>query len=227
MLTINISAGSLDELRQEAEKFLKDTEPKIEEQIPFEPVPIVAPVALTEEVTPTASAPVLPPSIPDTPLPISGPIVGPAPLPIDLTTLDKRGLPWDERIHATSKSTSKDGSWRYRRSVEESEVAKVEQELLARIKGQPVEATFAPPVTVAPPPPVIPPSIDAHTVTTFKANLVPTLARLVSEGKLTQNYIDQLRNYFQVDYIWSISDQQCEELFKNFCDAGLLVQVNQ
>lgn len=42
---------------------------------------------------------------------------------------DAAGLPWDERIHASSKALNADGTWRRKRGVDETTVARVEAEL--------------------------------------------------------------------------------------------------
>jgi hypothetical protein len=42
---------------------------------------------------------------------------------------DKRGMPWDERIHASTKAVNADGSWRYRRGVDKDLITKVEAEI--------------------------------------------------------------------------------------------------
>lgn len=44
-------------------------------------------------------------------------------------SLDKRGLPWDERIHASSKALNADGTWRYRRNTPKETIEAVESEL--------------------------------------------------------------------------------------------------
>jgi hypothetical protein len=87
-----------------------------------------------------------------------------------------------------------------------------------------------PPIVVTPPPPVnvapMPlPTAMAHSVATFKGNLVGTLARLVSEGRLTQAYVSQLKNYFKVENIWEVNDQQAAEMYENFVIAGLIERV--
>lgn len=46
--------------------------------------------------------------------------------------LDANGLPWDERIHASSKALNQDGTWRYRRNINKTDpglIEKVEAEL--------------------------------------------------------------------------------------------------
>lgn len=47
--------------------------------------------------------------------------------------VDSSGLPWDERIHAPSKSTVKDGTWRKKKNVADALVASVESELRGRM----------------------------------------------------------------------------------------------
>ncbi len=43
---------------------------------------------------------------------------------------DKRGMPWDERIHASSKSINADGTWRNKRGIDKDTLEAVEKELL-------------------------------------------------------------------------------------------------
>lgn len=44
---------------------------------------------------------------------------------------DKTGMPWDARIHASTKATIQDGTWKKRRGVDAEEVATVEAQLRA------------------------------------------------------------------------------------------------
>lgn len=59
--------------------------------------------------------------------------------------LDKNGLPWDGRIHSSSKNKNSDGSWRYLRGVDKDLIGIVEAELSQ------LTSNDAPP----PPPPVV------------------------------------------------------------------------
>lgn len=70
---------------------------------------------------PVPSAPV--PPAPSAPVPQASPAVG--------AELDKDGLPWDARIHSSSKEKNKDGTWRQRRNLADGEKERVEQELRA------------------------------------------------------------------------------------------------
>lgn len=85
-------------------------------------------------------------------------------------------------------------------------------------------------VVPATPPPSIPvpqaaPMLTAHTLETFKANLVATLAKLVSEGKLTQEYIASLNSYFGIDQIYKVNEAQLAEMFENFIAHRLIVRA--
>lgn len=50
-------------------------------------------------------------------------------------TLDANGLPWDDRIHSSSRARNADGSWRMKRGVQEHLVKEVEHELRALTNG--------------------------------------------------------------------------------------------
>lgn len=49
----------------------------------------------------------------------------------DAPDTDKRGYPWDERIHASSKALNKDETWRYRRNTPQETIDAVEAEIKA------------------------------------------------------------------------------------------------
>lgn len=183
--------------------------------------------------------------------------------------VDSKGLPWDQRIHSVSNGTNKDGSWRYRRGVEDALIAQVEAELREKMKqhqgGASLSGPVIPAVPVTPaaafpadhqgntPPtlaivPALPPSTPvapftpaptmaapvapppqpvtfAHSVDTFKAQLIPTLAELVKQGKLTNEYVQSLKAHYKVDEIWKLNDAQSTEMFNMFCQHGLLTRV--
>lgn len=80
--------------------------------------------------------------------------------------LDKAGLPWDARIHATvagggGKVNATDGLWRAKKGVSADLVKTVETELRAALSAAPAPPP-APVAPAAPPPP--PPVADAPTV---------------------------------------------------------------
>jgi hypothetical protein len=63
--------------------------------------------------------------------------------------VDADGLPWDGRIHSSSKALLVDGKWRQRRNTDPAVVAAVTAELRAAL-GAPAVVPQPPPVTVAP-----------------------------------------------------------------------------
>lgn len=160
--------------------------------------------------------------------------------------VDSKGLPWDGRIHASSRALTKDGAWRYKRGVEDSQIRSVEYELIAKIKNDvpvtlppvqtmstpsfpstPPNGPQIPPVPVAPPPmPAPEPTLPhAHTADTFKKNLIPVLAKLVRDGKLTHDYVNTLKAHFGVDEIHKVSEAQAEEMFNMFVQYGMIAKV--
>lgn len=295
MFKIFIGGRTMAELKENVRQCFEELEgknhtvPQGESQSHIEP-PWV-------DATPTAEPivnPIYPEPLPPPPT-FPNPFAPPPHVPAQVATpaapqnmmefgVDSKGLPWDERIHSVSQGTNKDGSWRYRRGVEDAQIEVVEQELLAKMKlsgVQPAEVLRPGPVPTPPPspvaqvasplPPIPPPApvpapflqppvvlqavpqtpiqqpiapppapavaptpqapasiapiLSAHTVQTFKDNLVATLGRLVSEKKLTQEYVNQLKAYFGVEQIWQVNDAQAAEMFESFCLNGLLVKA--
>lgn len=49
---------------------------------------------------------------------------------------DAHGMPWDERIHASTKGRNNDGSWKKKRGADAATIANVEAELRARSAQQ-------------------------------------------------------------------------------------------
>jgi hypothetical protein len=124
--------------------------------VPFDPTP---------PLTSTPFTPVVPVVVP----------VPPATRPPASATLDSEGLPWDRRIHASTKTfRQSDGTWKLIRGVDEAQVKRVKGELCAAM-GQaeapaplpldnepgwpaPPPAATIPHLTVVPPP--APPAAD-------------------------------------------------------------------
>lgn len=71
--------------------------------------------------------------------------------------IDKHGLPWDGRIHASTKAKNADGSWRTKRGLGDAVLAEVEAELKALMMipsaGPQLVPTPPPPAAAVPPPP--------------------------------------------------------------------------
>lgn len=83
------------------------------------------------------------------------------PVDIGAPAFDSAGVPWDARIHAATKATIADGTWRTRRGVDKAVVEAVTVELLGQQQPEPV-ATPMPTVETQPMPlmPVMPVAVE-------------------------------------------------------------------
>jgi hypothetical protein len=141
----------------------------------------------TQAVTSIPTPPGVPAPPVVTPENTGAPAVPPTEAPAASVELDKRGLPWDARIHASSKAKLKDGNWKLARNIDPAVVVKVEAELFAARGAAP--ANQVPPVTVAEPEfvPPVPPAPPADP--TDFASLTMQLAALTEQGKITRDQI--------------------------------------
>lgn len=136
----------------------------------------------------TVEEPVASPEVVFGPVSTEGPIstVGPhlvvpaTPVAPSIRSCDKDGLPWDERIHASSKTLNADGTWRKKRGVSDAEVTQVE----AQLRG--VMA-----IPAVPPPPPVAPAPAAPVVEDSEAfvKLVGRASAAIQGGKLTQDQV--------------------------------------
>ena len=109
------------------------------------------------------------PNVPAPPAPTSenaGQVVAPPTAnPAGGVELDKAGLPWDGRIHASTKTKTKPGLWTAKRGVDPALVVTVEAELRQVMGAAPAVAPAAPPAPpAAPVAPVAPPQAPAAPV---------------------------------------------------------------
>lgn len=75
------------------------------------------------------------------------------------TMSDTAGIPWDKRIHASTRIKNDDGTWRKKRGVSAALIKKVEAEIVSvfAVPNPPANVTLvapAPPATAIVPPPV-------------------------------------------------------------------------
>jgi len=84
--------------------------------------------------------------------PIASPLVLVGPGTI-VPELDSAGFPWDERIHATTKTKMKDLTWKKARGVDPA--------LVDQVRAETKDVPFAPGSTLTPPP-VMPPEVAAQ-----------------------------------------------------------------
>lgn len=189
---------------------------------------VVAPLPIAPAVAPvssTTSAPAIVPPAPMPALPVAAPTAtDAAPMtPASGVEVDSKGLPWDERIHASTKTKVASGEWKAKRGVDAGLVASVEAELRA-VSASPAAAVtatdaaaifagspdpaavFGGAVAPAPLPPaaIVPPaapSVPAAPVapsasadpTTFE-QLMTTISPLVVAGKLPPTATNQAAN---------------------------------
>lgn len=140
---------------QPAAPLLPAGAPSIAGAVPL-PIAPEATTAITSGAT--LSAPV--PNVPTAPVTVAPTASGAAPsIPASGVELDKNGLPWDERIHAGTKTKLKSGEWKAKKQVDAALVAQVEAELRARVAATPAAPVAAAPVApVAPAAPVVDPA---------------------------------------------------------------------
>ena len=91
--------------------------------------------------------------------------------------LDSAGLPWDARIHAASKATIADGTWRMRRNVDEAEVTQIEAEMRAVLN-------------VAPAAPAPTPTTNAPTLDWKK--FLNVMTKHITEKRITTQQISEI-----------------------------------
>lgn len=109
------------------------------------------PAPLAASIPATATPVIVAPQSAATSAPITT-TLGPASLGAGAASveLDKNGLPWDERIHAGTKTKLKSGEWKAKKQVEAALVAQVEAELRARVAASPAAVPAVPVAPVAP-----------------------------------------------------------------------------
>lgn len=171
---------------------------------------------------------------------------------------DSENLPWDSRIHSSSKAKVNSGRWKQKKGVDEAVLAQVKAELYSRnaqnatpvqtaplhIAPQPVveqpvinQATLSAttPVIVAAqiqnqpalPGAALPPQQlhNGHTLDSFKGNFAQTISSLITQGKLSQDYVNMLTGHFGVQAIWQANAEQQAACFYEFVKCGIIQQV--
>lgn len=120
-------------------------------------LPSIAPAAMLDSSATVPTAPQInAPSPVDAAATVAAPEAAQTPAPgVDL---DADGLPWDGRIHASTRAKNADGRWRGKRGIDDATVASVSAELRA-VMGNVVSgpAVDTPPIPAASPAPVAPP----------------------------------------------------------------------
>ena len=147
------------------------------------------------------------------------------------TELDTEGIPWDARIHTKAKTKVAAGTWKLIRGVDKALVVQVKAEHASNALNPPVvvQAPATPvqaaPVVQAPATPVPTMPTGGHTVESFSINFPMVFSGLIGEGKITQDYVNQLKTYFNVDEIWNIDEEQKIQVYDQFVNLGLITKV--
>lgn len=162
MLTISADLSELSpEQRQSLSNFVL-TYPEIERRAKSRELPSDVVIDRRLGPLPTVDAPALEPSPEEAFSLLADTAIVPA-APHGSGT-DKGGLPWDERIHSSSKALTADGLWRRKRGVDDAKVAQVEGQL-KQLMSIPAPASetvitipasqYVPPAPGVPAPPAI------------------------------------------------------------------------
>lgn len=66
---------------------------------------------------------------------------------------------------------------------------------------------------------------QAHDFASFKATFAASLTKLITDGKITPEYLNLVKSHCKVTEIWDLNDQQKLELFENLAQAGIINKV--
>lgn len=117
--------------------------------------------------------------------------------------LDVHGLPWDARIHASTKAKNADGSWRYRKGVADTQKSKVEKELRAALAANPAPSSPTPALPVAlPATPGLPAAPALPTVNPAYTAFVEFIAARTAPApgaRLTPEWVQQALTTYGVE----------------------------
>lgn len=111
-----------------------------------------------------------------------------------LANVDKGGLPWDERIHSSSKNFTADGNWRKKRGVDEALIAQVEAQLkqlmgLPSPEARPVASVPAPPTVTVPAPPIITAPVELGDGKQAYISFIGRVSEAIVQKKITQDEV--------------------------------------
>jgi hypothetical protein len=182
LATLKPEAGKLEILEDPAAAFKPLPTPPATSEVINVPNP-----PATSEVINVPNPPALSTTGPMLVIPQPEPAAGNAQAGGSLVTLDKVGFPWDERIHASTKTFNADGTWRKKRGVDATTISTVEAELkllMAIPSPAPAQVAVIPPPPGSPTaPPAAPDQADLRSQ--FVA-LVGRASAALTAGKLTQ-----------------------------------------
>lgn len=171
MIQITVDPTALtEEQRAYVANFIQDYPVATEQPVvPLAP-PAPPPAHGTAGATVLPTAPEAPPAAmdnpatafgqlaaPPAPIPPAATVVPPTGNPVPASNLDSAGMPWDARIHTSTRATVANGTWRKKRNLDPALCATVEAELRT-LMGAPVPLPTPAPVPGHPPAPPAPAS---------------------------------------------------------------------
>lgn len=119
--------------------------------------------------------------------------------PIPQVPVDKEGLPWDHRIHASTKTFIADGTWKLKRGVDAAEVVMVKEQLKALMcvptfvaVVNPDRVPFAPVISAPPAPPTSHYLINQVPPTVTLTDLIARMSAAIVAGKMTQAVVAEM-----------------------------------
>lgn len=129
-------------------------------------------------------------------------IMGGTPTPVPTGERDTAGIPWDERIHASTKGTNKDGTWSRRRNTPDE----LFNSVMTQLKAAQGAGLIPPPPSSAPattagvplPPPVAPavsstaPAVPAHPGGSTFVDVMQRVTTAQGAGKISHAQIVNL-----------------------------------
>lgn len=156
--------------------------------------------------------------------------------------LDAEGIPWDSRIHSSSKAKIKNGTWKIARGISDEQAFPIKAELRARVsqatqnfQTQQEQPVVAPqPVAILQPavqtPPVVAPPMpqmnqSGHTFETFSSSFPLVVSNLITDKKIDQLYVSKLCEFFKLANIWEANEEQKAMVFDQFVQYGFIQKV--
>lgn len=113
----------------------------------------------------------------------------------DAGDVDAEDMPWDARIHASSKAKNEDGTWRAKRGVDKKVKAKVEADLRATLNAT---APAAPVAAEPAAPGALPPVPGANVKNEYTEFVEFVVANTQPQGRLTDEWVKQVMEYHGV-----------------------------
>lgn len=173
--------------------------PKMQDAAPSFADAAASLIAQGDTTVTTSPQPIAPP-------PPTAPHVPPVPTVAPATgshvQTDSEGLPWDHRIHASTKTFIADGTWKLKRGVDAAEVVMVKEQLKALMcvptfvaVVNPDRVPFAPVISAPPAPPPAPTShylINQVPPTVTLADLIARMSAAIVAGKMTQAVVAEM-----------------------------------